>query len=434
MSSVEPSQRDLTVEAASGIEARLLLDQPGREDAEAYRAGGGYQPVLDVEDLLTAVDVSGLRGRGGASFPTGRKLRTVRAAGGGPPVVVANGEEGEPTSIKDRWLLRHRPHLVLDGARLAAALVRSDTVYLYMSDLAAAASVRSAIAEAGDLGVQLHVTTVPSGYIAGEETAAVRVINGGPPKPTDKPPRPFEAGVDGRPTLVCNVETLANLPFIHHQGAERFREVGTDLAPGTFLLTLNGNIRRPGLYEVALGTQLGDLLDLVGGPAQEVTGALMGGYFAGMLGPHALDLPLDYDQLAAAGSGLGAGAVTILGSRDCPVDLAADLMAYFDRENADQCGSCFNGTAAMSAVLSALRSHAAEPSDVDRLRRWSQDLRGRGACATLDGATNIAASLLREFPDTITRHLDGTCSICAASPGGSAPGPFAVAYLNEKAR
>ena len=412
------------------IEPRLLTVRDGREDLAAYREAGGYRPVADAGRLLDEIDASGLRGRGGAAFPTGRKLRGVRA-GEGVPVVVANGEEGEPSSIKDRWLLRYRPHLVLDGLRLAALAVGADLAYVYVSDEAGERSVRQALAEAAEAppweGVAVHVVRVEPAYVAGEETAAVRAINGGPALPADKPPRPYQEGVAGRPTLVSNVETLANLPFVHASGAAAYRSVGTRSAPGTFLLTLGGAVREPGLYEVPLGTTLGELLRRLGEDVSAVRGALMGGYFAGPLNTRVLDLALDYDTLAAAGSGLGCGAVIVLGPRTCPVAVAAATMAYFARENAGQCGSCFNGTAAMSGVLGALRDHKATDGDFQRLADWSVKLRGRGACGTLDGATNTAAGLIREFPDIVTMHLDGACDVCRTAVPLSDP-PFAFAF------
>lgn len=411
------------------IEPRLLAQTSGREDLASYRQAGGYRPVTDAQRLLDEIDASGLRGRGGAAFPTGRKMRAVRATGG-VPVVVANGEEGEPTSIKDRWLLRNRPHLVLDGLRLAAFAVGADLAHVYVSDPASERSVRTALAEATaskDWDLNVSVVTVEPAYVAGEETAVVRAINGGPALPTDKPPRPYEEGVDGRPTLVSNVETLANIPFVHAFGADAYRAVGTPSAPGTFLLTLGGSVRQSGLFEVPLGISLRDLLRTCGEDVDAVTGVLMGGYFAGLLNQRALDITLDYDALSAAGSGLGCGAITILGPKDCPVPAAAATMAYFARESAGQCGSCFNGTAAMSAVLGALRDHKAEQSDFQRLADWSVKLRGRGACGTLDGATNLAASLIREFPNAVNTHLDGTCDICTNARPMSDP-PFAFAF------
>jgi NADH:ubiquinone oxidoreductase subunit F (NADH-binding) len=252
--------------------------------------------------------------------------------------------------------------------------------------------------------------------VAGEETAAVQAINGGPPKPTDKPPRPFQAGVANRPTLVSNVETLANLPYIHSRGPRAYRDQGTEASPGTFLATISGAGRPPALYELPYGIAFRDLLRLHEVPEHDVQGVLMGGYFSGLLNRQALDLTLDHESTRAAGSGLGCGALAILTGSDCPVAVAAAVMAYFARENAGQCGSCFNGTAAMSAILDAVRDGIAACDDLARLRRWSQVLRGRGACGTLDGAVNLAASLLTQFPELVIRHRTRGCDLCATSP------------------
>jgi NADH:ubiquinone oxidoreductase subunit F (NADH-binding) len=414
----------ITTATLPGCEHRLLFEQPGhgREDLEAYRRLGGYRPLADAEGLLGEVESSGLVGRGGAAFPLAVKLRAVRDNAGlegrliaatRGTVVVANGEEGEPASIKDRWLLRNRPHLVLDGLRLAAAIVAADRAYVYVSDPESAHSVETALSELdSDIqGVTVRMLTVQPGYVAGEETAAVRRINGGPAKPTDKPPRPFEAGVDDRPTLVSNVETLANLPYLQAHGSAAFRSQGTSLSPGTFLATITGAGRPPVLYELPHGLPFTELLALHGVSPDEVRGALMGGYFAGLLNRSVLETALDHETMRGVGSGLGCGAISVL-TDDCPVAVAASVLAYFDRENAGQCGSCFNGTAAMAAVGGALRDGAATVEDVERLRRWSVVLRGRGACATLDAATNVAASLLDQFPDEVAAHLDSSCQDC----------------------
>jgi NADH:ubiquinone oxidoreductase subunit F (NADH-binding) len=400
---------DLVVAAWSNCEPRLLAS-----------AASAYLPLADADALLEQVDLSGLLGRGGAAFPLGTKLRTVRDAGrrGSETVVVANGEEGEPASVKDRWLLRNRPHLVLDGLRLATAMVGAGRAYVYVSDVQSAAAVASALAELNPDtfgGTEVNVVTVDATYVAGEETAAVRRINGGPAKPTDKPPRPFEEGVLGLPTMVSNVETLANIPFIHEHGAQEFRAVGTPMSPGTFLATITGAGRPPALYELPHGTPFSELLTRHGLAPESVRGALMGGYFAGLLNTDILDATLDHETIRRLGSGLGCGAISIL-TDDCPVAVAASVMAYFDRENAGQCGSCFNGTAAMSAVTSALRDGVATKEDLARLERWSVVLRGRGACGTLDGATNVAASVLRQFPQLVTQHLANDCDTCRTAP------------------
>ncbi len=414
------AQSATTTAIPAGCTPRLLSERSGqaREDLGSYRQLGGYHPLTDADALLNEVESGGLVGRGGAAFPLAVKLRAVRDNGHlmgetGGPVVVANGEEGEPASIKDRWLLRNRPHLVLDGLRLAATIVAADRAYVYVSDPESAHSVETALGELDPdtLGLTIAMLTVPAGYVAGEETAAVRAINGGPAKPTDKPPRPFEAGVDERPTLVSNVETLANLPYLQRHGSAAFRAQGTPLSPGTFLATITGAGRPPVLYELPHGFSFTELLALHGVPAGQVRGALMGGYFAGLLNRSVLETTLDHETMRRVGSGLGCGAISVI-TEDCPVAVAASVLAYFDRENAGQCGSCFNGTAAMAAAAGALRDGTATTDDVERLRRWSVVLRGRGACATLDAATNVAASLLHQFPDEVGVHLDGACPDC----------------------
>lgn len=410
---------DLTVAVWPGRAPRLLRSLPGVEDFTEYRKNGGYRPLIGADGLLEQVELSGLLGRGGAAFPLAVKLRSVRDADrrDRETIVVANGEEGEPASVKDRWLLRHRPHLVLDGLRLASQMVGARRAYVYVSDPQSASSVEAALVEldrevVGDLTIT--VMSVAPGYIAGEETAAVRAINGGPVKPTDKPPRPFQQGVAGMPTLVSNVETLANLPYLHRHGAEMFRGEGTSASPGTFLVTVTGAARPAAVYEVPHGLPFAELLGWHGVSTDHVRGTLMSGYFAGMLNRQVLDATLDHETFRRLGSGLGCGAISVL-TEDCPVAVAASVMAYFDRENAGQCGSCFNGTAAMSAVTTALRDGVATAEDLTRLERWSVVLRGRGACATLDAATNMAASLLVQFPQVVAQHLENDCNTCRVS-------------------
>ena len=423
MTTTAAASTDTATTVWPGIAPRLLKITPGPEDVTAYRSAGGYRPLPAPAEFLTSVEHSGLLGRGGAAFPLAVKLATVREAAlaGTQTVVVANGEEGEPASIKDRWLLRHRPHLVLDGLRLAAHTVGATRVYVYVSDPAAAHGVEVALGEADALDqLTIQIFTVEPGYVAGEETAALRAINGGPAKPSDKPPRPYQHGVAGLPTVVSNVETLANLPYIHAHGASEFRALGTAGSPGSFLATISGAGRAPVLYELPYGVQFGELLELHRVAADQVRGALMGGYFAGLLNRDVLGATLDHESLRGMGSGLGCGAIAIL-TEDCPVAVAASVLAYFDRENAGQCGSCFNGTAAMAAVATALRDGTATSEDVARLRRWSVGLRGRGACGTLDGAANVAASLLAQFPDVVQHHLDNEPTVQRTPRVGARP-------------
>jgi NADH:ubiquinone oxidoreductase subunit F (NADH-binding) len=393
----------------------------GWESRADYVAAGGYEPGLSGSDLIAAVAADGLRGRGGAAFPVARKLATV-AGQPGEKIILVNGEEGEPASVKDRWLLRARPHLVLDGALRAAQAVGAATVYVYVSDKAAAASLDAAIAELDGLtATTLRVFQVEPSYVAGEETAAVNAVSGRPAKPSEKPPRPFEEGIGGRPTLVSNVESVANLPRIATGTA------GPDAGTPSFLMTLGGAVRRPGLYEVPFGITLGEATEVLGGlAAGAARGYIMGGYFAGLLNARGHGLPLDYDALRAEGSGLGCGSVSVLGADDCPVGAAALLLAYYGRENAGQCGSCFNGTAAMAGVATALARGEAGPAEIRRLEHWCGFLPGRGACATLDGAVNVAASLLREFPAEVSDHQRGACAACAETDFLSLARPFAL--------
>lgn len=397
-----------------GLQPRIVTTSD-REPLAEYVATGGYLSPLDADTLTAEVANSGLRGRGGAGYPLGAKLQAVqRNSMRGDAVVVANGEEGEPMSIKDRWLLRTRPHLVIDGLRLAARAVRATRVLVYVSDDAAARSVEDALDELGGRhlgGLGVSVVRVDAAYVAGEETAAVRAINGGPAKPSDKPPRPFEHGVDSLPTLVSNVETLANVPFINEHGSDAYRRVGTSTSTGTFLATVSGAVQPPALYEVEHGMLLSDLLSQHGADLGRVRGVLMGGYFAGFLGGDALATPLDHDSMSQRGSGLGCGAIGVI-TEECPLAVAACVLNYFDQQNAGQCGSCFNGTAAMAAALLALRDGCATKDDAERLRRWSTVLRGRGACGTLDAACNIAATVLDVFPTVVSAHLANDCGSC----------------------
>ncbi|MER7730359.1 NADH-ubiquinone oxidoreductase-F iron-sulfur binding region domain-containing protein [Streptomyces erythrochromogenes] len=390
------------------------------ESADAYRAAGGYGTDTTPGELLAHLTDSGLRGRGGAGFPAAVKLRSVRDHGGqgdhgapggrgapgGPPVVVANGEEGEPGSAKDRWLLRARPHLVLDGLARAAAITGAARGFVYLSDPAAGESVRRALAEHPP---PLPVEVVETGhtYVAGEETAVVRRIDGGPALPAAKPPRPFERGVGGAPTLVSNVETLARIALTAARP-----DLRTDIARGT-LVTLSGGTAGPVLTEVPYGVPLRALAARHGVP--DAAGALMGGLFGGLVDARALDLPLEPDALGAAGTALGCGAIRFLAPGSCPVTCAADAAAHLAAESARQCGVCVSGTSAVGDALYALAAGTAGPDTADRLDRWSRGLRGRGACGLLDAAAGLAGSLLRAFPGHVRSHLAAPCPLCAAA-------------------
>ncbi|MER6844552.1 NADH-ubiquinone oxidoreductase-F iron-sulfur binding region domain-containing protein [Streptomyces platensis] len=390
------------------------------EDARAYAATGGYRTAIGPAELLDRIE-GVLRGRGGAGYPTAAKLRAVRDAGP-RPVVVANGEEGEPGSVKDRWLLRARPHLVLDGLARAAEITGAERGYVYVSDTAAGERIRRALAERTPR-LPCDVVDAPHTYVAGEESAVVRRINGGPALPTAKPPRPYQQGVGGAPTLVANVETLARIALIAANPDHRRRTARATL------VTLAGGGAEPLLAEVPYGCTLRTLARAQGTP--EPAGALMGGLFGGLIGPDRLDLALDPDTLAAAGTALGCGAIRFLTPDECPVSLASAAVAHLAAESARQCGICVAGTGSVRDAVAALTNGTADAGLLTRLERWSTSLPGRGACGLLDAAAGTAGSLLRAFPDLVRAHLDAPCPACAA-PAETARLTVAVPHVARR--
>lgn len=341
---------------------------------------------------------SGLRGRGGAGFPMSVKVGAVAAAPG-EHVLVANGHEGEPASAKDRWLLLHRPHLVVDGILCAASAIGARRAVVYVSDPDVVPVVSSAIDDVRQarllpvgLEVDVHLAAT-RGYVAGEESAVCQSLNGGPAKPTSKPPRPFEAGVDGLPTLISNVETLAQLAWIHRNGADEFAAVGTASSSGTALFTLTGAISSPGVYEMPLGGTVADLVAAAGGTTGRPRATMFGGWFGGILdGDHSLTTCC-YDALRTRGTGLGCAAVTVLGEDDDLLAVAAELGGWYRMESANQCGVCINGTGAIARTLGQLARGDDQPAHLRNLVHWGNDLSGRGACAFIDGASTLARTV-----------------------------------------
>ena len=284
---------------------------------------GRHGPVADAPyrgaALIDEVATAGLRGRGGAAFPTAVKLRAV-AARRGRRAIVVNAAEGEPLSAKDRTLLVLAPHLVLDGALLAAEAVGAREIVLAMkrSAPAAHAAVSRALAERHDAD-PVRVQVVPDAYLAGEETALIRSLNGGPMKPTLTPPRPDQRGLGRRPTLVSNAETLAHVALIARHGARWFRELGTEDHPGSALVTVDGAVERPAVYEIALGMPLADVIATAGGAGPAPGAVLVGGYYGAWLAPGAAaGARLDDASLREHGAALGAGVIAVLPQEACP--------------------------------------------------------------------------------------------------------------------
>jgi NADH:ubiquinone oxidoreductase subunit F (NADH-binding) len=396
----------------------LLPPGPAAEDLVAFRSAFPEVKNPDVGRLVELLQAADLRGRGGGGFPAWRKVAAVaeRAAAGEHVTVVANGEEGEPASAKDRYLLRHRPHLVIEGLLAVAGALEASRVIAYVSDATSAGRVRAALAERGETGVE--VFEAPRGYVSGEETAVVRALNGGPALPTQKPPRPFESGVDQLPTLVSNVETLARVAQLWSAAATG--GPSPERAADHLLLTLLGPDRAV-LTEVPVGTTLRDAARrTLGLEVPAGTPVLAGGFFSGFLPDEALDAPLEFDGFRRLGSGLGCGSFLLLPGA-CPVDVATDVMAFFDRENAHQCGSCFKGTAAMHQALARLGTGESGEPDMANLARWGEILPGRGSCATLDGAACLARTLVTQYADVVDEHLADGCPQCRAA---AARGPL----------
>jgi NADH:ubiquinone oxidoreductase subunit F (NADH-binding) len=386
----------------------------------------GTLPDIPPHQLIEEVERSGLRGRGGADFPTARKLRAVAGRRRVGPVVV-NGSETEPASAKDRLLLGRMPHLVLDGAVVAAGAVGASEVIVKVgsgADQMARALEGAVAARSGD-GLRISVVTGPEGYVTGEESAVVHYLNSEVAKPTLVPPRPFERGVRARPTLIQNPETLAQLALVARFGSRWYRELGTVSDPGSALVTITGAVRAPGVYELAFGTPLRDLLDAAGGPSEPLQALLVGGYFGTWVDASAAaGLRLSREDLRSVGCSLGSGVLIALGESACGLHESARVISYLADQSAGQCGPCVYGLAAIADAVQALASGVAHPSERDRVLRWCSEIRGRGACHHPDGAVRFVESALRVFASDIDSHRHARC---AARPAGLPLGDSAVA-------
>jgi NADH:ubiquinone oxidoreductase subunit F (NADH-binding) len=392
-----------------------------RQHAERY----GPLPADAGSWLAAEAAAAGLTGRGGAGFPTGTKMQAV-AAGRGSTVVVANGMESEPASQKDQALLSRAPHLVLDGIELAADAVGASEAHVCLSrsrprltDLVFAAADERR--RAGHDRIQVQVHEVPHHYVASEESALVHWLNGGEAKPTATPPRPFERGVDRRPTLIDNVETLAHLALIGRYGASWFRQAGSPDAPGTMLTTVTGAVGRPGVYEVEAGTSVGRVLDLAAA-ATDSEAVLIGGFFGTWHHiPDVAGLALTTQGLRPAGGAPGAGIVFVLPAGGCGLGEAARVLRYLASQSAQQCGPCIFGLPAIAGDLTQLAASRPEGALLERLDRRLRQINGRGACRHPDGAVRMAASALTAFAADV--HAHARRRSCLAARGGQPQAP-----------
>jgi len=371
--------------------------------------------------LVDELEAGGLVGHGGAWFPVATKWRSVGARRLRRPVVVANGAEGEPASMKDALLLARLPHLVLDGATSAAVALGATRVVAYVP-AGLVPGVQRAVAARRHHGldpVEIEVVDAPDAFLAGQESAVVSALDGRhdavPSFVGLQPVR--ERGVGGRPTLVQNVETLAHVALIARLGAPWFRSLGTDRAPGTMLLTVTGRSEEPTVVEAPLGAPLRDVLGLSSGTASEYRGALLGGYGGGWVSMSTL-LELDLTETSARHrrSSLGAGVVALLPRSVCPLAEMARVVRYMEQQGAGQCGPCVHGLGALAEAAEALAFRPRSPgAGVERIRELCALVEGRGACRHPDGVARFVLSACSVFGDEVATHLrHGPCQMTGA--------------------
>jgi len=400
-------------------------------DLAAYVAAGGYQAArqalggMTPAAVVAEVTASNLRGRGGAGFPTGRKWSLLPSDDDRRPRhLVVNADEMEPGSFKDRLLLEGDPHQLIEGIVIAAFAIGAESavIFLRAEYTLAARRLAAAIAEAGaagylgrdifgsgfDLDLGLHRSA--GRYICGEETALLSALEGGRAIPRAKPPYPAVSGLWGRPTVVNNVETLANIPHIVGRGAAWFRGLGRGADAGTKIYAASGRVRRPGAWELPMGTTIREIVEDHAGGMQEgftLRALLPGGASTDFLLADQLDLAMDFAALEKAGSRLGTGTVIVLDQRTCPVGMLHNLERFFARESCGWCTPCRDGLPWVERILAAIEAGEGEPQDLDILARHT-DLLGPGKtfCAHAPGAMEPLASGLRHFRADFLRHIE----------------------------
>ncbi|MCB1742358.1 MAG: NADH-quinone oxidoreductase subunit NuoF [Gammaproteobacteria bacterium] len=412
-------------------------------DLRGYERAGGYQAlrralcVLTPAEVLEEVQDSKLRGRGGAGFPTGMKWSFVPMGEDAPAqkYVVANADEMEPGTFKDRLLLEGDPHQLVEAMIIAAYTVQASEGYVFLRAeyVTAARRLSRAIEEARHKGLlgadilgsgfhfDLHLHTGAGRYICGEETALLSALEGRRPIPRHKPPYPQTVGLWGCPTVVNNVETLVNLPHIVNQGASWFRALSRCDDGGTKLYGASGKVRHPGVWELPMGTPLRELLEAHAGGMQAGHGfkaLLPGGASTGFLVDRHLDLPMDYDSIESAGSRLGTGAIIVLDDRTCPVAMLRNLEHFFARESCGWCTPCREGLPWTEQLLAAIELGEGEPADLDTLVEHTRWLgMGKTFCAHAPGAMMPLQTGLVHFREDFERHIrERRCHYGRATP------------------
>jgi NADH-quinone oxidoreductase subunit F len=419
--------------------AVLLAGDPV-PDLDTYLRGGGGRGLAraraaGADQLISELRLSRLRGRGGGGFPTARKWAGIRDAGPGRRFVVANGAEGEPGTFKDRALIRHNPYLVLEGLAIAAAAVGAEGAYVTTkaSYQREAERLESAIEETSAAGwfdtIPVTLVLGPDEYLFGEEKGLLEVIEGRDPLPRLLPP--FQHGLfatdvqtgweatDGpvvgpgqaNPTLVNNVETLANVPLILARGPEWFRTQGTEGSPGTIIATVTGDVVHPLVVEVPLGITVAELIELAGGPLPgQTVQAVISGVANGVLTQSMLDVPLDYEALVATGSGLGSAGFVVYDDRACPVEIARMVSRFLYVESCGQCRSCKFGCGEITRALEALSEGTGSDHEIEVIGARLRSVTDQTRCYLATEEQAIISSMLQHFPEEFALHLEGRCS------------------------
>jgi NADH-quinone oxidoreductase subunit F len=399
---------------------------------DEYRATGGYAQLekargMTPEALIDEISNAKLRGRGGAGFAMGRKMSLVAPPDKrtGPAYVVANADESEPGSFKDREIMRRTPHRFIEGCLIAAQGIQSQSVFIYIRGeylaeyevLVAAVEEARAAGVLGDVDVVVHRGA--GAYICGEETALLDSLEGKRGQPRPRPPFPPVTGLYGGPTLVNNVQTIASVPAILELGVERYSQLGVEAAPGTVVYSLSGNINRPGNYELPLGTTLRELIFDHGHGIAEGRGLkaiIPGGSSVPVFTPDQLDVPLDFDSVQAAGSYLGSAAVIVVDDRACMVQLGLRAEKFYMHESCGKCTPCREGTRWLVQLLERIQSGDGSQGDLDLLRNVCDRILGKSLCALGDFAVWCVASYVDKYYEEFQRHVDeGGCPFGGAS-------------------
>ncbi len=395
---------------------------------DSYLKRGGYEAArkavlsMTSQDVVAEVKKASLRGRGGAGFPAGMKWSFVPATDDGPKYLCVNADEGEPGTFKDRAILNHNPHLLIEGMIIASygVGIRSAYVYIRGEYEAIAGRFEKAVAEAVDkgflgehifgsgFGLDVTVHRGAGAYICGEETALLESLEGKRGLPRLKPPFPAIVGLFRRPTVINNVETLANVPFIIRNGADRFLDRGRPKDGGTRIFGVSGAVRKPGLYELPMGTPLRNIIeDWAGGSAEgtSIKAVIPGGLSAPILTPEELDTAMDFDSLAKVGSMLGSAGIIVVGDRTPILDVLKIVARFYAHESCGQCTPCRVGTSWIHKIVTRISEEGGEPQDLDLLKSLAEGMKMRTLCPMGDAAALPVLAILEKFGKELGESL-----------------------------